>query len=100
MVLPEDDDVTNLAYDVTSSRLIVPYQLRFPYLLGRALSACSGLPPETLYGCTPYMNHSLGVLLPDALPYPGQCFAYPLVPRSIAELVARKVSARLIDVSL
>ena len=99
MMLP-DDDVTNLAYDATGSRLIVPGQLRFPYLLGRALSACSGLPPEIVYQCQPYMSHDAGVLLPEAEPFAGQCLAYPLVPRSIGEMIAAKVSARLVDVTL
>jgi hypothetical protein len=100
MAIAEDDGLTGLAYDPRTSRLIVPYQLNFPYLLGRALAACSGLPPETLFNCAPYMDHAAGVLLPDAAPYPGQCIAYQLVPRPIAQMIASKVNARLVDVSL
>ena len=99
MVLPEDN-VTNLAYDVQKARLIVPCQLSFPYLLGRALAVCSGLPPEVLFRFAPYMNRADGVLLPDSKPYAGQCSAYQLVPRDIAQEIARKLNARLVNVVL
>jgi hypothetical protein len=100
VAIAQDDGMTSLAYDALSGRLIVPCQLNFPYLLSRALAACSGLPPQKLFRVPPYMNHDAGVLLPDAAPYGGQCFAYQLVPHPIAEIIAGKVNARLVDVSI
>lgn len=100
MLIAPDDDVTNIAYDAVSHRLIVPCELRFPYLLGRALATCSGLAPTVIYNCRAYCDHTVGVLVEDSAPYPGKCCAYQLVPLKIAEIVTSKLSARPIPLSL
>jgi hypothetical protein len=100
MLIAPDDDVTNIAYDTSTHRLITPCELSFPYLFGRALATCSGLAPRSIYNCSAYCAREAGVLAEDAVPYSGKCYGYELVPDSIANTIASKLSARLIKLPL
>ena len=90
-----DEDFTVLAYDEFHMMLVVPIQLFFPYLLGRALSLCSGRVPDLIYNHPAYADQTLEVLPAESPSYTGACWCYSDVPRRVAEIVASKVSAEL-----
>ena len=90
-----DGDLTILPYDPSKQLLVIPYQLFFPNLLGRALSLCSGFVPAQAYNQQAFSTRTSGIVPAESPLYSGACWQYSCVPRSIAEQIAGKVAAEL-----
>lgn len=88
-------ELTLLPYDPIRQLLVIPYQLLFPNLLGRALSLCSGLVPTLVYNQSAFSTRTSGIVPDDSPLYSGACWQYNCVPRKIAEQIASKVDAEL-----
>lgn len=108
-----------LQYYVAGSSIWIPARLNLPLVLERALVACSGAPPREVAltqfannGNQTYGRDESGTTYGPFAPFYGEegrpgylgrdsetrtWLEYCHVPRSIAELVADKLSCRLID---
>jgi hypothetical protein len=89
----ERDD-TPVPYIELDGGLILPFELRLPYLLSRALTVCSGMPPGLLFNNRFFVDTDLGFVPGlNPQPYGGQCWHYRLVPAAIAKLALSKLFA-------
>ena len=94
-----DGEKTLLPYFKHDSRIVVPRELHFPYLLARALCACTGLPPTSVKRSLAYADSIVGVLPEDSPAYERECWSYSGVPLPVAEKVAGRLGAELKDIA-
>jgi len=78
--------------------LIVPIQLRLPYLLSRAATLSSGLAPLVETGHAVFRDPSVCDKIQLASePYMGACVIYRHVPESISHRIAGQLGAKIIE---
>jgi hypothetical protein len=89
-----ENEQTFVPYHSGTASLVIPRGLGLPYLLSRAASLCSGLPPQLVSQCLAFSSAQYGFLPnEDADSYFGQCWVYPCVPPEIAKTLLCKLSA-------
>ena len=90
---PAPIPVPHVAVAGVPSDIVVPVELRLPYLLDRALTLCSGLPPEYRAQSATWSAPGNQFLPNGAIPYGRGVLVYRDVPLLLATEVLGKLGA-------
>jgi hypothetical protein len=90
---PSPIPVPHVAVAGVPTDVIVPVELRLPYLLDRALTLCSGLPPEYRSQSATWSTPGNQFLPNPSKPYGRGVLVYRDVPAVLATKVLGKLGA-------
>ena len=91
----EEVDSIPILYAARKMQLALPRELSLPYILSRALTLCSGLPPKRILAINTNYEDIVGNFrgIQNGKGYKGELWIYSQVSKEIAELILSKVEA-------